>query len=167
MSDTNVSFPMTPRCHARLRAELRHIKEVERFENAREIEEARAHGDLRENAEYHAAKERQGTLDARMRYLELRVARAQVIDPASISSTRVGFGATVTVLDTDTEDEAVYSLVGEDESDAGRGRISVTSPIARGMLGKSVGDLATIALPSRDRNRELEILHIEYKALED
>ena len=134
------SFPMTPSCQAKLREELRRIKEVDRLDNVREIEAALEHGDLRENAEYHAAKERQAAIDARMRYLEYRLSMAQVIDPAAGKSDTVAFGATVKLLDMDTDAEVSYSLVGEDESDAGRGWVSITSPIARALLGKSEGD---------------------------
>jgi transcription elongation factor GreA len=158
------TFPMTPAGQAALRAELRKIKEIDRPENVREIEAALEHGDLRENAEYHAAKERQGAIDARMRYLEYRLGNAQVIDPTEVKSDRVGFGATITVLDLDTDDEQTFALVGEDESDADRGRISITSPIARALLGKHEGDQVTLKLPKGDR--ELEVVSIKYETLE-
>ncbi len=157
------SFPMTPAGLDRLRAELRHIKEVDRPENVRDIEVAREHGDLRENAEYHAAKERQSTLDARMRFLEYRISLAEVIDPAHTTSDRVAFGATVTVLDLDTDERAIYTIVGEDEADADRGRLSIRSPIVRAMIGKSTGDEVTLHLPKGAR--QLEIEKIEYKAI--
>ena len=155
---------MTPACLERLRAELRQLKGEERAKNVAEIEAAREHGDLRENAEFHAAKERQAALDARMRYLEHRIARAQVIDPAKISSDRVGFGATVTVLDMETDEERTYVLVGEDVTDVDRGRISIASPLARALVGKSEGDVATVRLPRGEA--EYEIVRVEYKALE-
>lgn len=158
------TFPMTPAGQAALRAELRKIKEIDRPENVREIEAALEHGDLRENAEYHAAKERQGAIDARMRYLEYRLGNAQVIDPTEVKSDRVGFGATLTVLDLDTDDEQTFALVGEDESDADRGRISITSPIARALLGKHEGDQVTLKLPKGDR--ELEVVSIKYETIE-
>lgn len=158
------TIPMTPAGQAALRAELKKIKEVDRPENVKEIEAALEHGDLRENAEYHAAKERQGAIDARMRYLEYRLGNAQVIDPTEIKSDRVGFGATVTVLDLDTDEEQTFSLVGEDESDADRGRISITSPIARALLGKHEGDEVTLKLPKGDR--ELEVVTIKYESIE-
>jgi len=157
------TFPMTPAGQAALRAELRKIKEVDRPENVREIEAALEHGDLRENAEYHAAKERQGAIDARMRYLEYRLGNAQVIDPTEIDSDRVGFGATVTVLDLDTDDQQTFALVGEDESDADRGRISITSPIARALLGKREGDEVTLKLPKGDR--QLEVVSVKYESI--
>jgi transcription elongation factor GreA len=161
MSDT---FPMTPAGKDRLYAELRHIKEVDRPDNVKEIESALEHGDLRENAEYHAAKERQAMLDGRMRYLEHRIGAARLIDPATIKSSKVGFGATVTVVDVDTDEEATYAIVGEDEADVDRGRISIQSPIARAMLGREVGDSAILKLPKGDR--ELEVTVIEYKAID-
>jgi transcription elongation factor GreA len=161
---SNDAVPMTPACRERLRNELRRIKEVDRAQNMRDLEEARAHGDLSENAEYHAAKERRATLDARLRYLESRLARAQVIDPATITSDRIGFGATVSLRDLDTDESLVYSLVGEDESDATVGRISIASPIARAMVGKHEGDSVVVRLPKGDR--ELEVVKIDYRALD-
>ena len=156
-------FPMTPAGLEKLRDELRRIKEVERPQNVKDIEVALGHGDLRENAEYHAAKERQAELAARMGYLEGRIGLAQVIDPSSIDSETVGFGATVTLTDMDTDEEVVYILVGEDETDVKAGRISIKAPIARAMLNKAEGDDVTVRLPKGDR--EFEILKIEYKAL--
>jgi transcription elongation factor GreA len=161
MADT---YPMTPAGLEKLRRELKQIKEVDRHDNVREIEAALEHGDLKENAEYHAAKERQANLDARMRYLEARVGMAQVIDPAKIKSEKVGFGATVTLLDLDKDSEITYAIVGEDESDADNGRVSVRSPIARAMLQKQVGDDVVVHLPKGDR--EFEVVKIEYKALD-
>ncbi len=158
------SYPMTPACLERLRAELRQLKGEERAKNVAEIEAAREHGDLRENAEFHAAKERQAALDARMRYLEHRIARANVIDPATITSDRVGFGATVTLLDLETDEERTYVLVGEDETDVDRGRISIASPLARALLGKQEGDVVTVRLPRGEA--EYEIVRLVYRALE-
>ncbi|MBX7078451.1 MAG: transcription elongation factor GreA [Nannocystaceae bacterium] len=157
------SVPITPAGLERLRAELKHIKEVDRPENVREIETAREHGDLRENAEYHAAKERQAALEGRMRFLEHRIGHAEVIDPATIKSTRIGFGATVTVLDLDTDEQTVYAIVGEDEADADRGRLSIRSPIVRALIGKSKGDEVTLQLPKGAR--ELEVVKVEYVPL--
>ena len=161
MPDT---FPITPRGYARLRSELRQIRAVDRAENVKEIEAALEHGDLRENAEYHAAKERQAAIDGRMRYVEHRLAHAQVIDPTSISSDRIGFGATVTVLDLESDEERVYALVGEDETDTEHGRISITSPIARALIGKTSGDDLLVRLPKGER--EFEVIKVEYKAIE-
>ncbi|MBL4683233.1 MAG: transcription elongation factor GreA [Nannocystaceae bacterium] len=160
----NDTYPMTPAGQQHLRDELRKIKEIDRPDNVREIESALEHGDLRENAEYHAAKERQGTLEGRLRYLEYRLSNAMVIDPATVSMERVAFGATVTVLDMDTDTEKTYTIVGEDEADADRGRISITAPLSRAMLGKEAGDEATIKLPKGERS--LEVISVEYKAVD-
>jgi len=155
---------MTPACQKKLRAELKHLKEVDRPQNIADIETALDHGDLRENAEYHAAKEKQGELDARKRYLEYRIGRAQVIEPTSIKSTKVSFGATVTLMDMDTDEKVIYILVGEDESDVRKGKISIMTPVARALLGKEAGDDVLVKLPKGDR--ELEVLKVEYKAIE-
>lgn len=160
---TEQKIPMTPAGYTRLRAELKQIKEVDRPENVRDIEVALGHGDLRENAEYHAAKERQAQIDARMRYLESRIGMAQVIDPETIKESKVTFGATVTLLDLGSDQKAVYRIVGEDESDATAGKISLGAPIARAMLGKRVGDEVLVKLPKGDR--EYEVVSIEYKAI--
>jgi len=157
-------FPMTPSGLKKLRAELKNLREVERMKNVRDIEEALGHGDLRENAEYHAAKDKQGEIDGRMRFLDYKIARANVIDPATLKSDRVTFGATVTMQDLDNDTEVIYSLVGEDESDVVAGKISITAPIARAMLGKHVGDDVLVKLPKGDR--EYEVIKIEYKAID-
>ncbi|PRQ02542.1 Transcription elongation factor GreA [Enhygromyxa salina] len=156
-------FPMTPAGLDKLRTELKHIKEVERPNNVLDIETALGHGDLRENAEYHAAKDRQAELAARMAYLEGRIGHAQVIDPTTINSSTVGFGATVTLTDMDTDEEVVYVLVGEDETDVKSGKISIAAPIARAMLGKSEGDDVSVNLPKGER--EFEVVKVEYKAI--
>jgi len=158
------TYPMTPEGLRTLKAELKQIREIDRPHNVQEIEEALEHGDLRENAEYHAAKDRQAELDARMRFAEYRISRSKVIDPSKMSSSKVAFGATVTVLDMDTDKEDTYSIVGEHEFDVDRGRISFKSPIARVLMGKEEGDEAVLKLPRGDR--ELEVVSIEYKALE-
>lgn len=157
-------YPMTPQGLARLRIELKRIREVDRPANVLEIEEALEHGDLRENAEYHAAKDKQAELDARMRFTEYRIGLARVIDPAQIKSSKVGFGATVKLNDLDTEAELVYRLVGEHEADIDQGKISIKSPIARAMIGKAAGDDLVLKLPKGDR--ELEVLEVEYKAID-
>ena len=156
-------IPMTPGCFERLKQELKQIREHDRAENVRDIEVAREHGDLRENAEYHAAKERQGQLDGRMRYLEARIGMAQVIDPSTVRESKVTFGATVTLNDIDNETEVVYHIVGEDESDASSGKISISAPIARAMLGKKVGDEVIVKLPKGDR--EYEVVRVEYRPI--
>ncbi len=158
------TYPMTPAGREKLRARLKQVKDVERFENVRDIESAREHGDLRENAEYHAAKERQGQIDAEIRMLEHMLGRAQVIDPTSIDSQTIGFGATVTLLDVDSDQEVVYALVGEHETDVDRGRISIKTPVARALLGKREGDEVTINLPKGVR--EYEVVAVVYQALD-
>ncbi len=157
-------YPMTPAGLKKLRAELKQLREVERMKNVRDIEEALGHGDLRENAEYHAAKEKQAEIDARMRFLDYKIARAEVIDPTTLKSDRVTFGATVTMEDLDNDTQVTYALVGEDESDVTGGKISITAPIARAMLGKHVGDDVLVKLPKGDR--EYEVIKIEYKAID-
>ena len=160
---TEPKIPMTPACFDRLKHELKQIKEHDRAENVRDIEVARDHGDLRENAEYHAAKERQALLDGRMRYLEGRIGFAQVIDPTTVKEVKITFGATVTLTDVDNDTEVVYHIVGEDESDASSGKISISAPIARAMLGKRKGDEVIVKLPKGDR--EYEVVRVEYKAI--
>jgi len=154
-------FPMTPAGHRKLKADLRQVRDVDRHENVREIEAALEHGDLKENAEYHAAKERQAQLNGRKRMLEYRLAHAVVIDPATIKSDKVAFGATVTLTDLQSEEKIVYSIVGENEADVARGLINVNSPIARAMIGKSEGDDILVKLPRGDR--EFELLNVEFK----
>ncbi len=157
-------FPMTPRGQAQLRAELKKIREVDRPENVAEIEEALSHGDLKENAEYHAAKERQAALAPRMTSPAYRLGLAVAIDPTKVSTDKVAFGATVTLLDMETDEEVTYALVGEDEADADEGRINIKSPIARAMMGKVEGDDVLVRLPKGDR--EFEVVSIEYKAIQ-
>lgn len=152
--------PITPTGLEKLRSELKHIREVERPQNVQDIEIAREHGDLRENAEYHAAKERQAELAARMQYLESRISLAQVIDPETLESDTIGFGAKITLLDTDSEEKLVYYLVGEDETDVRTGKISIAAPIARALLGKAVGDEVTVKLPKGEH--EYEVLAVDY-----
>ncbi len=154
-------FPMTPTGHRKLKAELRQVRDVDRHENVREIEAALEHGDLKENAEYHAAKERQAQINGRMRMLEYRLANAVVIDPATVKSEKVAFGATVTLTDAESEEEVVYSIVGEDEADVARGLINVNSPVARAMIGKMEGDEILVKLPRGDR--EFELMSVEFK----
>jgi transcription elongation factor GreA len=158
------SYPMTPAGREKLRARLRQLRDFDRHDNVRDIEAALEHGDLRENAEYHAAKERQGQIDAEIRMVEHSLGRAQVIDPASIESETIGFGATVTLRDLDTDHEEAYALVGEHETDVDRGRISIKTPIARALLGKREGDEVSITLPKGVR--ELEVVSVKYQALD-
>jgi transcription elongation factor GreA len=157
-------YPMTPQGNARLKAELKKLKEVDRPANSKAIEIARGHGDLSENADYSAAKEEQGMIEARIRELEVKLALAEVIDPTTLSGDRVVFGATVTIQDTDTDDELTYTIVGEDEGDIKRNRISIAAPVARALIGRSVGDTVKIQTPKGAR--EVEIIDVEFKAVE-
>jgi len=154
------SFPMTPRGQQLLKDELKRLKEIERPAVVRAIEEARAHGDLSENAEYAAAKERQSFIEGRVRDLETKIALANVIDPARLSGGKVVFGATVTLADTETAEKQTFMIVGEDEADIKSGRISVTAPVARAMIGRQVGDLVKVKTPKG--LRELEIVTVKF-----
>lgn len=152
--------PMTKEGADKLRQELNFLKSERRHQIIRAIEEARAHGDLSENAEYHAAKEEQGMNEARISILEDKLARAQVIDPASIDSDSIVFGAKVELVDAETEKTVVYQIVGEDEADLAAGKISITSPIARALIGKEEGDEAIVRAPGGER--EYEIIKVSY-----
>ena len=152
-------LPITAAGYRRLEERLKVAKE-ERPRVVQEIATARAHGDLSENAEYHAAKEKQGMLEAEIRDLENRLARADIIDPASIKETSVVFGATVTLLDVDNDSEVTYQIVGEDEVDLKNGRISIKSPIARALLRKEEGDEVTVQTPKG--SRAYEIVTVKY-----
>src|SRR5690554_584667 len=153
-------FPMTAEGFARLEEELRHLKTVARPEVIKAIAEAREHGDLSENAEYHAARERQSFIEGRVAELEDRISRAQVIDPTKLSGDTVKFGATVRVVDEDTDQETQYQIVGETEADVKAGRIAVTSPIARALIGKAVGDSVEVTTPKG--TKAYEILDVQY-----
>ncbi len=153
-------YPITPAGHKKLKKELKQIMEVDRPENVRDIEEARSHGDLSENAEYSAAKERQAYLDARRKELETKIALAEVIDPTTLKEDKVVFGATITLYDVDTEEEITYTIVGEDESDAKKGRISLKSPMARALIGNRVDDSVKVKTPRG--LREYEIMDIKF-----
>jgi transcription elongation factor GreA len=155
---------MTRSGYNKLEADLKQQKSVERPKIVREIEAARAHGDISENAEFHAAKERQSHIETRIRQLEDQLARAQVIDPSGSTADVVRFGLTVLLLDTESEEEVRYTIVGEHESDAASGRISVTSPIARALLGKAVDDAVTVRVPKGTRT--FEVLEIRAEALD-
>ena len=148
-------IPMTAEGHAALDAELKRLKTDERPSVIGAISEARTHGELSENAEYHAAKERQSYIEGRIAELEDKLARAQVIDVSKLSGTNVKFGATVTVIDEDTDHKAVYKIVGEDEADVKLGKISITSPIARAMIGKEEGDVVEVAAPGGSKSYEI------------
>lgn len=152
MSD---KMPITLGGYERLKGELKKMKTTDRHEVAREIEIARGHGDLRENADYEAAKEKQGILEATINQLEDKLARAEVIDPSKLSGDRVVFGATVTILDVETEDEQTFQIVGEPEADVKKGRISVTSPMARALITAEVGDEVKVRSPGGVRAYEI------------
>ena len=151
---------MTAEGYHALDEELKRLKTVERPQVIAAIAEARSHGDLSENAEYHAAKDRQGWIEGRIAEIEDRVARAQVIDVSKLSGDQVKFGATVTVVDEDTEEEARYQIVGEHEADVKGGRISLSSPLSRAMIGKQVGDVVEVNTPNGVR--AYEILKLEW-----
>ena len=154
-------IPMTATGFKGLEDELEHLKSVERHEIIKAIAEARAHGDLSENAEYHAAKEKQSFIEGRVMELEDQIGRADVIDISKLSGTSVKFGATVTLADEDTDEERKYQIVGDVESDAKRGRISISSPIARALIGKSKGDTVEVTAPGGARS--YEIVKVEFK----
>jgi transcription elongation factor GreA len=153
-------IPMTRSGYEKLQTELRRLKTQDRSAIVREIEAARAHGDISENAEFHAAKERQGHIEARIAVVEDRLARALVIEASGLAGDAVRFGATVVLIDVETEEEITYTLVGEDESDVASGLISVTSPVARALLGKSVSDEVSVRVPRG--TRQLEIREIRF-----
>ena len=154
-------FPMTKVGHAALETELKHLKSVERPQIIQAIAVAREHGDLSENAEYHAAKEKQGFIEGRIQELEAKLALAQVIDVSKINGDTVTFGATVTVVNEDTDEESTYQIVGEDEADIKNGKLSITAPMARAMISKEVGDVIEVIAPSGAKG--YEILGISYK----
>lgn len=153
-------IPMTAGGFKALEDEINHLKTVERPSIIRMIAEARAHGDLSENAEYHAAKERQAFVEGRVMELEDKVGRAEVIDVSKLSGTSVKFGATVTVVDEDTDAEMKFQIVGDLESDAKKGRISISSPIARALIGKTKGDTVEVAAPGGAKS--YEILKVQF-----
>ena len=154
-------IPMTLRGAERLREELDHLKSVRRPKIISDIATAREHGDLKENAEYHAAREQQGFCEGRIQEIEAKLSNAQVIDVTKMPATgRVIFGATVTVMNLDTEEEQKYRIVGDDEADFKKNLISVNSPIARGLIGKEQDDVVVIKTPGGDV--EFEVLKVEY-----
>jgi transcription elongation factor GreA len=153
--------PMTRQGYDKLEADLRELKTVDRPRIVKEIEVARAHGDISENAEFHAAKERQSHIEGRIRALEDKLARAQVIDPSGPTPESVRFGVTVVLLDAETEEEVTYTIVGEDESDIAKGLLSISSPIARALLGKTVDDVVRVQVPKG--TREFEVREIRFE----
>jgi len=152
--------PMTPEGQARLREELERLKKVELPQVVKDIGVAREHGDLSENAEYHAAKERQGLIVARITFIEQTLSRAEVIDPSKLSGSKIQFGARVKLLNVDTEEESVFQIVGPEEADLKQQRISVSSPLARGLIGREVGEEVRVVMPAGPRT--YEILEITY-----
>jgi len=153
--------PITPNGYQKMQEELSRLLKVDRPKNIRDIAEARAHGDLSENAEYHAAKERQSFIEGRIQELKMKIALADVIDPAKITQSRTAFGAKVKVLDIDTDEEKSFFLVGPEEADAKNGKISISSPVGKALLNKEIGDVVTINAPAR--TMEYEILEILFE----
>ena len=154
-------IPMTAEGHAALQSELKTLKSVERPNIIAAIAEARAHGDLSENAEYHAAKEKQSFIEGRISELDDKLARADVIDTSKLTGTTVRFGATVTIMDEETEEESRYKIVGEDEADVASGKVSITSPIARALIGKDIEDVVEVSAPGGAKS--YEIMNVEFK----
>ncbi|MCX8027771.1 MAG: transcription elongation factor GreA [Thermodesulfovibrionales bacterium] len=152
--------PITPEGLKKLKDELERLITVERPQIIQAIAEARAHGDLSENAEYHAAREKQSFIEGRIQELQAKIASAEVIDPSKINQDKVAFGAKVRVYDSNADDEFVFILVGPDETDVKAGKISVTSPVGRALIGKEVGDVVKVKAPARDI--EYEILEITF-----
>ncbi|HZS39953.1 MAG TPA: transcription elongation factor GreA [Polyangia bacterium] len=161
MADTKI--PMTPRGAQRLKEELKRRKEIDRFKIVKAIEEARGHGDLSENADYSAAKEAQSFNEGRIKELEVMLALANVIDPATLSGGKVVFGATVKLSDAESGEEVVYSIVGEQEADIKKGLISISAPVARALIGREVGDTVQVKTPKG--SREYEILDVAFREI--
>ena len=157
----STQVPMTVQGVEALREELNHLKMVERPKIVADIAEAREHGDLKENAEYHAAREQQGFCEGRIQEIEAKLSNVQIIDVTKMPNTgKVIFGTTVTILNCDTDEETTYHIVGEDEADIKNGKISVGSPIARGLIGKNLDDVVNIQTPAG--TVEFEIVEVEY-----
>ena len=153
--------PLTPDGYKKLQEDLERLVKVDRPRNIQAIAEARSHGDLSENAEYHAAKEQQSFIEGKIQELKAKIAMAQVIDPSTIRQSKVAFGAKVKVLDVEADTEYVFILVGTEEADVKQGKISISSPVGRALIGKDVGDTATIKAPAR--TIEYEILEIIFE----
>ena len=158
-------IPMTPQGQRKLRDELKRLREVERPKNVLDIETARAHGDISENAEYAAAKERQSFLEGRIREVDGTIALSEVIDPGKLSGSRVVFGATVRLTDTESGEETVYYIVGDHEGDIKEGRIAISAPLARALIGREAGD--TVNLRTAKGSREYQIQEIRFIAVDD
>jgi len=154
-------YPMTPEGHQKLKEELERFLKTERPQNIRAIAEARAHGDLSENAEYHAAKERQSFIEGRINELQSKIALAEVIDPSKISQNKVAFGAKVKVMDLEADEEYYFILVGPDEANIKERKISISSPVGRALIGREIGDVAVVKAPAR--TIEYEVLEISFE----
>ncbi|HIN93174.1 MAG TPA: transcription elongation factor GreA [Alphaproteobacteria bacterium] len=154
-------IPMTAEGHERLETELKRLKTVERPDVIKSISSAREHGDLSENAEYDAARERQSFIEGRVRELEDKLSRAEVIDVSKLSGKEIKFGATVTLADEETDEKKTYQLVGADEADVNNGRLSITSPVARALIGRGIGELVHVETPSGGRS--YEVIKINYR----
>lgn len=154
-------IPVTKLGFEKLEAELKKLKSVERPAVIEAIASAREHGDLSENAEYHAAREQQSFIEGRIQELEAVTGRAQIIDPSTMSGNTVKFGATVTIVDEETDEEETYQIVGDYESDMENGKLSISAPVARALIGKSEGDSVSVKTPKGAR--DYEILKVEYK----
>ena len=150
-----IKIPMTADGFQRLEEELRHLKMNERPAVIRQIAEAREHGDLSENAEYHAARERQSFIEGRVAELEDKISRAEIIDVSKLSGKQIKFGATITVVDEDTDEKNSYQIVGPDEADVREKRLSITSPLARAVIGKKVGDTVEVTTPNGSKSYEI------------
>lgn len=157
-------IPMSQSGYKKLREELEHLEKYDRIDVVRAIEEARAHGDLSENAEYHAAKERQGMIEGRIIELKDKIGRAEIIDCSKVDCNRAVFGTVVTLMDMESEDEVTYQLLGPEEADVKKGSISVLSPLGQSMLGKSVGDEVMTKTPGGVR--EFEVMEINAASIE-
>jgi len=154
-------IPITPEGYKKLQKELDNLLKVDRPKNIKAIAEARSHGDLSENAEYHAAKEKQSFLEGRIHELKNKLALAQIIDPSKIVQDKIAFGAKVKILDTITGEEKEFILVGPDETDIKNGKISILSPVGKSLIGKSAGDIVTVKVPTK--TIEFEILEIRFE----
>lgn len=154
-------IPVTKNGFVKLETELKNLKSVDRPAVIQAIAEARAHGDLSENAEYHAAREQQSFIEGRIKELEAVTSRAQIIDPSTLNGKTVKFGATITVVEEETDTEEIYQIVGDYESDMATGKLSISAPVARALIGKSEGDSVNVKTPKGSRH--YEILKVEYK----
>src|SRR5579863_5059341 len=161
MTASTTRIPMTAVGFKRLEEELKRLKSVDRPAIIRAIAEARDHGDIAENAEYHSARERQSFIEGRVMELEDKIARAEVIDVSKLSGKVIKFGATVTLEDEETEEKTVYQIVGEDEADISKGRLSVTSPLARALIGKGVGESVEVSTPRG--SKAYEVVKVAFK----